>query len=202
MRVRATLRVPSIEDVERARKEFINEEPRNLFYLVASELIDLVRKGMSKKVSIAQALAVLLQTWNVSFYRFRGGFRETDLEGIKVLLRDYLVALEVYRAREIATFSHDDEETTRDIFDSFQQKLGPVGAAKCLHLLAPAFFPLWDRAIAKKYCVALNPTGYIEFMNVAKEQCQLLRKQNAPWPDLLKAIDEYNYCTYTLKTPA
>jgi hypothetical protein len=27
-------------------------------------------------------------------------------------------------------------------------------------------------------------------------------EHNAPWPDLLKALDEYNYCTYTLKVTA
>jgi len=81
----------TLKGVGEARKNFIAGEPRNLFYLVATELIDLSRNEITKKVSVAQALAVLLQTWNVSFYRFRvqGKFRQEDLTKIDALLRDH-----------------------------------------------------------------------------------------------------------------
>jgi hypothetical protein len=41
-------------------------------------------------------------------------------------------------------------------------------------------------------------------MCVANEQSQALINEGAVWPDLLKAIDEYNYCMHTIKvgTPA
>jgi hypothetical protein len=189
-----------LTDVDNSRKAFIAGEPRYLFYLVATELIDLSRKKITKKVSVAQALAVLLQTWNVSFYRFRGGFREEDLTKIEALLNENLAAIEKYRERSIASLESSEQEELRTLFGRFESVLGSVGAAKCLHLLAPGFFPLWDRAIAKAYKVKCDRDGYIHFMCIAKEQCRGLEEQGAVWPDLLKAIDEYNYCIFTLKT--
>jgi len=191
--------VPTLKDVTQARRNFIAGEPRNLFYLVATELIDLSSRGATKNISVAQALAVLLQTWNVSFYRFRGGFHESDLENIELLVKHHATELQRYRERQITSFSTGEEDAIRRLFSSFQDHLGAVGAAKCLHLLAPTFFPLWDRAIAKAYRVNLDEEGYLRFMRIAREQCRTLAAQRAPWADLLKAIDEYNYCTYTLK---
>ncbi len=196
----STIPVLQLKKVDSARKNFIAGEPRNLFYLVATELIDLSRKKITKKVSVAQALAVLLQTWNVSFYRFRGGFHEDDLTKIEALLNDHLAVLEKYRERSIASLELGERDDLRTLFGRFESALGAVGAAKRLHLLAPAFFPLWDRAIAKAYRVKCNGDGYIYFMRIAKEQCRDLTEQGAPWPDLLKAVDEYNYCAYTMKT--
>ena len=189
----------TVESVKVARKDFIAGEPRNLFYEVAVELIDLASRKMTK-VSVAQALAVLLQTWNVSFYRFRKGFHAEDLAIIEALVKAHFAAIQEYRQRPIASFSSGEEHAIGSLFASFKQGLGAVGAAKCLHLLAPAFFPLWDRAIAKAYHVKLDQQGYLTFMHITKEQYRVLTEKGAPWPDLLKAIDEYNYCTYTIKT--
>ncbi len=77
-----------------------------------------------------------------------------------------------------------------------------MGAAKALHLLAPRFFPLWDRAIAKAYGLPLGERGknaarYHRFMAIAKRQCEDLGGERAVGQNLLKALDEYNYCRYT-----
>lgn len=192
--------MPTVKDVEDARRNFLVGEPRYLFYRVATELIDLSRKNKTT-VSVAEALAVLLQTWNVSFYRFRGRFTEQDLAKIKALVSDHHAMIEEYRERSISSLTSGEEDALRRLFSRFEDVLGPVGAAKSLHLLAPLFFPLWDRAIAKAYHVNLDreaPDGYIRFMRISKEQCQVLAEQGAPWLDLLKALDEYNYCTYVL----
>jgi hypothetical protein len=188
-----------LRTVDSARKNFIAGEPRNLFYLVATELIDLARRKVITKVSVAQALAVLLQTWNVSFYRFRGGFHESDLTNIEALLTKHLAAIEKYRERSITNLERSDQGELRMLFVEFGSVLGPVGAAKTLHLLAPKFFPLWDRAIAKAYNVKCSGDGYMAFMEIAKKQCRALADEGAVWPDLLKAVDEYNYCTFTMK---
>jgi hypothetical protein len=145
------------------------------------------------------SLAVLLQTWNVSFYRFRGGFHEEDLANIEALVNDHSAMIEEYRQRSIKSLVSGEEDVLRNLFNRFENVLGPVGAARCLHLLAPAFFPLWDRAIAKAYHVKPDQDGYVNFMRIVKEQCRDLTEQGAPWRDLLKAIDEYNYWTCTLK---
>jgi hypothetical protein len=174
----------TLSNVGSARKNFIAGEPRNLFYLVAIELIDLSRNKITKNISVAQALAVLLQTWNKNFYRFRGGFHEEDLTKIEALVNDHSAMIEKYRQRSIASLLSGEEDALRMLFGRFEDVLGGVGAAKCFHLLAPAFFPLWDRAIIKAYKVKCDRNGYIKFMGIAKEQCQALAEQGAPWLDL------------------
>lgn len=83
--------------------------------------------------------------------------------------------------------------------------VGAVGAAKALHLLAPTFFPLWDREIAAKYGQALRAIGlsgerYWNFMLTAQPQYRELSECGYDnRHDLLKLIDEYNYCKHTRK---
>jgi hypothetical protein len=64
------------------------------------------------------------------------------------------------------------------------------------------FFPLWDRAIAEAYGLALRQRGrnaerYCCFMRITKEQCKELGGEQTIGRNPLKAIDEYNYCKYT-----
>jgi hypothetical protein len=79
---------------------------------------------------------------------------------------------------------------------------GQVGAAKALHLLAPGFLPLWDRAIAVAYGLQLGYTGtngkrYVRMANIAKSQSARVGGADAIGADILKALDEYNYCRFT-----
>jgi hypothetical protein len=88
------------------------------------------------------------------------------------------------------------------LFDSFERVLGPVGAAKSLHLLAPKFFPLWDRKIAK-HCrcelgrVGTNGVNYTAFFLITVTQVRALMASMPEETNLLKRIDEYNYGKYT-----
>ena len=82
--------------------------------------------------------------------------------------------------------------------------LGPVGSAKALHLLAPRFFPIWDTKIAQHYGLGLSVSGskkqkYWRFMLITQGQCLGLRRAHWNGDNSLKAIDEYNYCKYTLE---
>ncbi len=80
----------------------------------------------------------------------------------------------------------------------FKRVLGPVGAAKALHLFAPKYFPLWDRSIASKaYDVSLDEAGYLAMMLVVKIQLKNIPEIPEVKATLLKLIDEYNYCHYT-----
>jgi hypothetical protein len=88
------------------------------------------------------------------------------------------------------------------LFNSFEHVLGPVGAAKSLHLLAPKFFPIWDRAIAKAYhCelgnVGTNGANYGAFFLIAGLQADTLSPIIPEEANLLMRIDEYNYCKHT-----
>jgi hypothetical protein len=88
------------------------------------------------------------------------------------------------------------------VFDEFDTLLGPVGAAKALHLLAPAFFPIWDRTIAPKYRCGLGNRGtngrrYIRFMRLTAALCASLGPSGTRLVDVVKAIDEWNCVTFT-----
>jgi len=145
-------------------------------------------------------LAVLLQTWNKGFYRFTR-FDRRHLSDIGRLIRKHRHALSLLRDRVISTFREADRSTAEKLFADFERVLGPVGAAKSLHLLAPHFFPLWDREIAKAYFLALGKRGnnsgrYCRFMTIAQQQCRTLRSRRRTNWNPLKAIDEYNYCKH------
>ena len=67
--MQADLKKPSWKDIEQARIAFEENEPRDLFYRVATTLIEQAVKGNSD-LSITDAVAALLQTWNQSYYRY------------------------------------------------------------------------------------------------------------------------------------
>jgi len=190
----------TIREIEAARRTFEANEPRDLFYRAATELVSLALEGKTS-LSVAEALAVLLQTWNKMFYQYRkfDGQHFTDIER---LIRDHYSLLIDFRQRSIEGFDQGDESKVRHVFKAFEDVLGPVGAAKSLHLLAPRFFPLWDRAIAEAYGLPLRKRGtnadrYCRFMRIVKGQIQSLGGEQTIGRNPLKAIDEYNYCKHT-----
>lgn len=194
--------IPSIQELEKAKKTFEKYEPRDLFYRTAKELVDLaIRKETS--LTVAEALAVLLQTWNMAYYRYRA-FDSKHFSDIENIINTHFNSLLDLRQRSLESFSDKDEALIKNIFNSFEVILGPVGAAKSLHLLAPRFFPLWDRAIASAYKVMLlqsgkNADNYCAFMKVTKDQCTKFGGEKTLRRNPLKALDEYNYCKFTKK---
>lgn len=191
---------PTINEIKKARELFEANEPRDLFYRAATELVDLAMRGESE-LSVAEAIAVLLQTWNRAYYTYRP-FDSQHFSDIEHLLERHQETLAGLRQRSIESFCDEDEATVKRLFQSFEEVLGPVGASKSLHLLAPCLFPLWDRAISAAYGVALEERGtngerYCRFMGTTREQCQALGGERNTGRNPLKAVDEYNYCKYT-----
>jgi hypothetical protein len=194
------VQTPTIQDIEAARQAFEANEPRDLFYRAATELVALALGGKTS-LSVAEALAVLLQTWNKIFYRYTR-FDSRHFARIEGLIHDHHSILITFRQRSIQGLNQEDQSEVVRVFKAFEEVLGPVGAAKCLHLLAPCFFPLWDNAIAKAYGLPLRKKGrnaerYWRFMEIVKEQLQSLAREQAIGGNPLKAIDEYNYCKHT-----
>jgi len=194
-----TVLTPTAEELKEAHVEFERMEVRNIFYRAAMELVESALMGRSS-LSLGEAIAVLLQTWNQSFYRFRP-FNEEHLSKLEVLLNSFHEPLTNYRQQDITRLTEQDEIPVKGIFAAFEELLYPVGTAKCLHLLAPRFFPLWDRAIAEGYGLPLGKKGHNEekywhFMQITKEQVRQLG-ENLTGCNMLKALDEYNYCVYT-----
>ena len=198
-----TVLTPTAEKLKEAHVEFERMEVRNIFYRAAVELVESALMGRSS-LSLAEAIAVLLQTWNQSFYRFRP-FNEEHLSKLEVLLNSFHEPLTNHRQQDITRLTEQDEIPVKGIFAAFEELLYPVGTAKCLHLLAPKFFPLWDRAIAEGYGLPLGKKGHNEerywhFMQITKEQIRQLG-ENLTGGNMLKALDEYNYCVYTKHLP-
>ena len=194
----------SLQDLQVARQTFEANEPRDLFYRAATELVDLAIQHKTT-LSVAEALAVLLQTWNSSFYRFHGKFDAQHFSKLDSLLSLHGPTLAILRQRTLESFSLEDKAMVVAIFTDFDRLLGAVGAAKALHLLAPQFLPLWDRRIAEAYGVGLKERGmnaphYLRFMDITKGQCDALDGYHALSQAIcrnpLKALDEYNYCKF------
>jgi hypothetical protein len=182
--------------LHKARILYEQIEPRALTYRAARDLIRRADEGLSD-LSTAEAVGTLLLSWNANYYRFRGGFNEDHLRQIEDLLRDRHADITDYRDRSLEDLD-DDEFEIVDLFDHFASVLGPTGAAKALHVLAPRFFPLWDSHVQKAYRIwRTDGDGYLVFMLVTRDQCLDVGGE-AVWGDaLVKRIDEYNYCRYT-----
>jgi hypothetical protein len=195
----ASVAQPTARELLRAHQLFFEREKRDVFYRAAMTLIPQVRKGQTS-LSLGDVIAIVLQTWNASYYRYHrwdsGHFHE-----IERLLSQFESQLSITSTRDISSLTEgmqSDEGWIWVMFAAFKKTLGPVGAAKTLHLLAPRFFPLWDQAIAKKaYAVTLDEAGYIAMIRAVKFQ---LGKAGNALPtnfNFLKLIDEYNYCRYS-----
>lgn len=195
---------PSLQDLERAHEIFLEIEPRQLFYRVASQLVRLAREG-SGEIDLAEALAVLLLTWNRRYYNRKRPFTEQHVQDIQTLCEEWRGALDDVESRSIANLDDQDKENVQSLFRAFGDVLGPVGASKALHLLAPDFFALWDNPIAEAYGKALNTPykerktaeGYWAFMQETHSQYSAI--SCAGDIPLLKYLDEYNYLKYKKK---
>jgi len=183
-------------------------ESRDAMYKVATFLVSHFWGDYS---NMADGLGVLLLTWNAAFYRY-GTF---NFDNLQKTIENNFSKIKYFRERDISTLKESDYEDVRDLFEKFREALksvsnntkSPVAVAKALHLLAPNFFPLWDKRISQAYkCNYQNdPAGrYILFSEITKEIAKevseykevkdIMKKENKT---LLKLIDEYNYSKYT-----
>lgn len=197
--------VPSKEMFLQGIEEFEKRERRDPMYKVASFLVN---HSWGRPPDMADGLGVLLLTWNQAFYRY-GIF---DFEKLEKCLNDNLARIESFRGRNITGMSDADEQVIRNLFDQLlialqidagksRGKKSPVAVAKALHLLAPSFFPLWDKEIAEGYRCSYSEKPaeqYILFSKLMRKLAQAVRAYvQRPDKTLLKLIDEYNYSKFT-----
>ncbi|MFC2076711.1 hypothetical protein ACFLT7_06485 [candidate division KSB1 bacterium] len=190
----------TIDSLNQAREAFETNEPRDLFYRAATELVENALQGTSL-LSLAEALAVLLQTWNRTFYRYRPINNQHFID-IGQLLDQHNEELSSFRELSIESLGGEEEQRIKQIFHDFEIVLGPVGTSKSLHLLAPRYFTLWDRKIATAYGLPLMNTGmnsnlYYCFMICVKQQALEIGGAEVLGRNPVKAIDEYNYCRFS-----
>lgn len=206
--------MPTHKNLHKAREEFNKIEPRDFFYWSVTRLVAAVLDTESRtgKVNeLVRVLMMLLTTWNKNFYRFfdarkPGITLEQHFTELENAIIKHFKRLMDFRNRHIYKMTKIPDQDIRVIFEDFSVVLGRVGAAKCLHLLAPGFFPLWDAAILKGYglekgeCRHLtNAERYIAFINISKCQIINLGKFSPINDNPLKSLDEYNYCRFTKK---
>lgn len=197
--------VPSKKDFLRGVREFEINEKNDPVYRVSTYLLN---QFWGSPSDMADALAILLLTWNRAFYRFG----VLSVGSIDDCIRKNMKLIESFRPRSIFDLKESDRSDVEMLFGSFLDALGimvdgkirrsPVGTAKALHLLAPDFLPIWDEKIAIKYgCrYSNNPEKkYFKFCGLSKDTAEKVRGYIVP-PEgrtLLKLIDEYNYAKFT-----
>lgn len=196
-------RIPSMAELKEAHQRFLENEPRDLFYRVATELIKLALKGLTT-LSLSEAVAVLLQTWNRAYYQYYrfDAKHFSDIDRLLDRYQDEIVNR--FRNRSPSQLSQNEKTQIEVLFADFEKVLGPTGAAKTLHLLAPRFFPLWDHDIAKAHSCTFQKRGkngskYRVFVEMVHNQYEQLKAFYPEGVNLLKLLDEYNYCKYTKK---
>jgi len=178
-----------------ASRVFVKNEKRDAMYKVATYLIS---QFWGVPEDMADALGVLLLTWNQAFYRY-GSF---DFDLLEKWLRENMGILERLRKRNIFDLNENDVGVVKNLFESLLETLkdpkgrkSPVAVSKVLHLLAPQFFPLWDDKIARAYkCFWYHsdaaPDKYVSFMEKVKNLAESVVQSfiNAEGGDRDKAI--------------
>lgn len=182
-------------------KAFQEHERRDAMYKTATFLVTHYWESAKE---MADGLGVLLLTWNQAFYRY--GL--LDFFVLENCISQNQQMLNSFRNRNILSYKPEDNEAINNLYSQFLMALqiaegrmkgrkSPVAVAKALHLLAPAFFPLWDDKIAREYDCRYQ---YISFIQKMKGLVEILTPeidlQNSE-KTLLKLIDEYNYARFT-----
>jgi hypothetical protein len=201
---------PSVSELVAGVKAFQTTESRDAMYKVATFLVG---HFWGRPTEMADGLGVLLLTWNQAFYRY-GPF---DFDDLETCITDNLDHLVTFRQRDIDTYARKDDPEISRLFGEFLSSLGakkdgvvtrrsPVAVSKALHLLAPAYFPLWDSEIAKAYGCSYGTSAdkkYIRFLRIQRDILARLHLNAGEIESLgadktrLKLLDEYNYSKFT-----
>ena len=132
----------SLAELKQGHKVYEEHEYRDLFYRAATELISMAIGKEDSQFPVEDALAVLLETWNRTVFRFQKIDRRKFFHELETLLHKHHDLIRNYRSRSIENLEERDRDSVCDLFTAFESAcVGPVGAAKALHLLAPRFFP-------------------------------------------------------------
>jgi hypothetical protein len=124
------------DELRRATIEFENREGRDSMYRVATFLL---HEWWGRFPEMADALTVLLLTWNQAYYRY-GRF---DAKKLEAALEQNWEAIEAFRHRAIDSFSSADHGRTIALFNALlpalanQRGVSPVSVGKALHSRVP-----------------------------------------------------------------
>jgi hypothetical protein len=144
--------------------------------------------------SEADAVRLLLHSWNQ-----RVGFDKRELDAV---LRSTARMRSHVSDQFLESLADRDRAAAETIFARFAGVLGPVGAAKAIGLLHPTIFVMWDTKIAREYCGSTwrrnVAATYGRFMSITAMQVRSCDGGRLRFAEqLLKVIDERNYCCLT-----
>jgi len=210
--------------IEKKHEEFLKKEPRECAYKIAKECIDkywregeIPDKDLEK---ITEAVLTFLLVWNSPLYR-NCSLKKGFIKKIKSKIKNNKKKLDNFRGKCISNLDNSMKNDIKNLYNSFLRALvcdkkkgnteinSPVSTVKFLHIICPNFFPLWDRAIAKRYGCRWGKSefsfkSYWKYMVKVKDQVENLKdpetgeiKEILKEYTILKLIDEYNYMSYT-----
>lgn len=110
------MNVPSEQEFLDGIRLYESNEKRDAMYKVSNFLVTYF---WGKAGEMADALGVLLLTWNQAFYRY-GSF---DFDKLEAVISKNLPVLTAFRARDITTLTLPDESSIKNIFLEFREAL-------------------------------------------------------------------------------
>ena len=184
-----TVHMPTAKELADAHEVYLPNVATDYVYYLATDLMRTDER--------AQGIMLLLIVWN-PYFRYHMPTWE-HFNGVEEVLREKRRAIADFAQRSISTMKDTERSAVVDLFEALDgvPGIGPTGAAKSVHLLAPDFFPLWDENIAEAYS-SYDVGGYWSFMLATKRQYENVEREWRLDVGILKALDEYNYCKHTL----
>jgi len=158
---------PTVNDVlgfiERIKKpakllegcqRFHDIEPRDIAYVVCSELVSNAKADMSH---ILAGLRLFLQVWNAVYIHHLAKSEKQAMEGNLTDAYNSCVAeltlLSTERLPNVDLSNIEKNRAIRKVFFEFAkfESIGDTGASKVIHLLNPSLFMMWDTKIRIAY---------------------------------------------------
>lgn len=144
---------PTIGEVLDNCRVFVAHELRQRYYTWASKVVAEALSGnVADMGGLVGGIMILEYSWNDMFYA-DGLF---DQDRLAQCLERHVKSIQTFRATDL-TSPDATSANLADLFVDFLESLAnrsshlrsPVSVGKCLHLLCPRFFPLWDSHIAE-----------------------------------------------------
>jgi hypothetical protein len=188
---------PTADELRVAHDVYVQREQRDYAYRIARHA--LTDGADNVPLARREAVHLLLCSWN-SRSRYTGSL---TLGMIEDVLGSTAQTCEAFENRDIVSLTADERPMVADVYQRFRAVMGQTGAAKALGLLYPRFFPLWDTSIGVAYIgrkwqeLGTPAEYYLAFMDHCIAQCKTVVDERAFGPDLLKTLDEWNYCAWS-----
>jgi hypothetical protein len=199
--------VESLKDPEKFLeycKKFHDEEPRDIAYVVARNIVS---RGQLKDSFVLAAAKIIIITWNAAGFQKLSHEDKLKLDNeILESFRNSKQELEKLKDKRLENLDLNNSEVVASIekiFNEFSSKksIKYTGASKILHIINPSVFMMWDNNIRNAYHKLHRGTHkskeyakcYIEFLKKSQEIINsLLQNKNEEyfWNTHLSFMDK------------